>query len=175
MSGRGTGGRWGVNHPGNIEGDRAARSIDRQLIRDALTPEDQLAILDNRLGVGIGASRERKRLALILENNWGQKMYGPDPVVTLLAVNPQAHKYVREVALACTNAGVSFTTNKSKEKIGVKIRKVKTPHTALIGAEEVANRTVTLRMDDSGENLTVSLESFITRMSESGASNDEVK
>lgn len=35
----------------------------RQQVRDALTPEQQIARLDAKLGVGVGAVRERARLA----------------------------------------------------------------------------------------------------------------
>lgn len=42
--------------------DRRTRAIERKTVRDALTPRQQLAILDQRLGKGVGAVRERARL-----------------------------------------------------------------------------------------------------------------
>jgi len=37
-------------------------AFSRQLYRDQLSNEQQIKELDNRLGVGIGAAKERKRL-----------------------------------------------------------------------------------------------------------------
>ena len=42
--------------------DKQAESEDRQLERNASTNEAQIRELDNRLGVGMGAAKERKRL-----------------------------------------------------------------------------------------------------------------
>lgn len=39
----------------------------RQRQRDELTPEEQIAVLDERLGVGKGAKKERARLAKLIE------------------------------------------------------------------------------------------------------------
>lgn len=39
----------------------------RQRQRDELTPEEQIKILDDRLGVGQGATKERARLAKLME------------------------------------------------------------------------------------------------------------
>jgi len=38
----------------------------RQMDRETRTPKQQLALLDKRLGKGVGAKRERERLALLI-------------------------------------------------------------------------------------------------------------
>jgi hypothetical protein len=42
---------------------RQAEAIERQAHRDTLSNEQQIAALDNRLGAGVGATKERARLA----------------------------------------------------------------------------------------------------------------
>lgn len=42
---------------------RIQRALERQNSREKRSNKDQLAILDKRLGVGIGAKKERERLA----------------------------------------------------------------------------------------------------------------
>jgi Spy/CpxP family protein refolding chaperone len=42
---------------------RKIHAGERQAVREVLTPQQQLAVLDRRLGKGIGAARERARLA----------------------------------------------------------------------------------------------------------------
>lgn len=42
---------------------RRTRAAERQAARDARSPEEQIALLDSRFGVGLGAVKERARLA----------------------------------------------------------------------------------------------------------------
>ena len=42
-------------------------AIARQEAHDKLSPKEKLDILDRRLGVGIGAAKERARLNVVLE------------------------------------------------------------------------------------------------------------
>lgn len=49
--------------------ERKQRALARQHQRDELTPAEQLANLDDRLGVGVGAERERARLLALVHNN----------------------------------------------------------------------------------------------------------
>lgn len=49
--------------------ERKQRALARQRQRDELTPGEQLANLDDRLGVGVGAERERTRLLALVHNN----------------------------------------------------------------------------------------------------------
>jgi hypothetical protein len=46
---------------------RREEAKERQRQRDGRTPEEQLAILDMRLGVGKGAKKERARLAALID------------------------------------------------------------------------------------------------------------
>lgn len=46
---------------------RQERALIRTQARDQKTPQAQLKELDNRLGVGVGAGRERTRLAALVE------------------------------------------------------------------------------------------------------------
>lgn len=53
-------------HPGwkaRKQAERHAEAQARQAERDARSPEQQIALLDNMLGVGVGAAKERTRLA----------------------------------------------------------------------------------------------------------------
>ena len=47
--------------------DKAVEALERQKIRNTRTAIKQLAILDERLGVGIGANKERNRLNKMLK------------------------------------------------------------------------------------------------------------
>ena len=38
----------------------------RKVVRDARTHEEQLELLDDRLGIGVGAKRDRARLARLI-------------------------------------------------------------------------------------------------------------
>jgi len=41
---------------------------ERQKLRNELTPEKQIALLDRRLGLGVGAKRERERLQALIND-----------------------------------------------------------------------------------------------------------
>ena len=46
--------------------DKRRRAIERQESRTRRTPQQQLAILDGQLGKGVGAAKERARLAKLI-------------------------------------------------------------------------------------------------------------
>lgn len=46
--------------------NRRARAAERTKLSNGRTPEQQLAELDKRLGKGVGATRERARLAALV-------------------------------------------------------------------------------------------------------------
>lgn len=47
------------------------KAAQRQADRSRRSEEEQLALLDKRLGVGVGAAKERKRLLAAIENRKG--------------------------------------------------------------------------------------------------------
>lgn len=57
----GTGGRNGFMKPTHREG-----AAERTEVRASRSPADQIAILDKRLGPGVGAVKERERLSKLL-------------------------------------------------------------------------------------------------------------
>jgi hypothetical protein len=62
------GGRYGYRM--NFRREEAQK---RQDARDHRTPEQQLALLDSRLGAGQGARKERARLAALIEQSNSEK------------------------------------------------------------------------------------------------------
>jgi hypothetical protein len=52
-----------------VQEDKRSEADARQRLRDERTPEEQLAILDARLGPGKGAKRERARLQKLLDED----------------------------------------------------------------------------------------------------------
>ena len=64
--------RWGHERTNIADGStrRDFRRDDaevRQAKRDNLTPHEQLTLIDQRLGKGVGASKERARLHLLID------------------------------------------------------------------------------------------------------------
>ena len=57
-----TGSHYGRPHGGDKREERALRASERREARVLRTPQQQLALLDARLGRGVGATRERRRL-----------------------------------------------------------------------------------------------------------------
>lgn len=49
--------------------DRLVTAQERQLYWESLTPTQQLAALDDRLGKGVGAVKQRKRIQGLIESN----------------------------------------------------------------------------------------------------------
>lgn len=64
-------GQQGPIVPGGKDGGakigRIETAIERQSYRNSFTPEQQLQRLDTRLGVGVGAKKERKRLLKLIQ------------------------------------------------------------------------------------------------------------
>jgi len=60
-------------HPKTVE-HRRFEGEERQAHRDTLSPFQQIVVLDNRLGIGEGAQKERERLlSLMIEERASKK------------------------------------------------------------------------------------------------------
>lgn len=57
------GGIYSGGYYGSTKSLRQEEAAERAKFRSELTPEQQIARLDRRLGVGVGAKQERARLA----------------------------------------------------------------------------------------------------------------
>lgn len=55
--------RWQAEHG---KESKREMGVERQAERASRTPQEQIAILDRRLGVGQGATRERAKLATLI-------------------------------------------------------------------------------------------------------------
>ena len=63
------------SHGGNVRNQkcrherralRVQRAVERMALSDSQSPEERLAVLDARLGKGVGAMKERARLAALI-------------------------------------------------------------------------------------------------------------
>ena len=57
--------------------ERQIEAQVRQDFRDKLTPQQQLSELDNRLGTGVGATKEREKLQRMIESEVQSKVNQP--------------------------------------------------------------------------------------------------
>jgi hypothetical protein len=61
---------------------RQAEAKERQALRDKRTPQDQLRVLDAKLGVGVGAKKERERLQkLLIKEAFEEPCVDPSTIV----------------------------------------------------------------------------------------------
>lgn len=68
---------------------RRKLAAERQATREKLSPSQQLAVLDSRLGVGVGAVKERARLQRILTAPAKQPPKQPEVAAETAAVPMQ--------------------------------------------------------------------------------------
>ncbi len=89
--------------------------------------------------------------------------------VRILTINERNSKYAQSVAEKFVNSGLRITTDFRNETIGYKIREAmaqKLPYLVIIGEEEEANKTISIR-GRGFENLSgLKVEDFINRLKE---------
>lgn len=54
---------------------KAREAVERKVAHELTTPEDQIAYLDRKLGVGVGAQKERERLLKLVLTGHGRKTF----------------------------------------------------------------------------------------------------
>ena len=151
-----------------INAERLGRSIDQQI-----------AELDTRLGVGMGAVRERARLQSMKDGTYvkrGSAKKKQDTVsvdasvekhahVSILTTGPQAVEYAHEIENALKQEGVSVNVDDSKRKLGEKIHDAAdSRYIVHVGIKEVQARTMFLRKHGSDEELAATFNGFAKRV-----------
>ena len=66
----------GINRGHQRRQELSEKAAELAEARAARTPTQQLALLDERLGAGVGASKERAKLAALIENSKAAKEKG---------------------------------------------------------------------------------------------------
>ncbi|WP_035120302.1 threonine--tRNA ligase [Cohnella panacarvi] len=116
---------------------------------------------------GIISTMERMT-AFLLENFAGALPLWLSPVqAKLIPVNPAYEAYVREVAEKLQLAGVRVDMDLRNEKLGYKIREAqleKIPYMLVIGENEAANGTVSVRRRGEGDLGTQPVSEFVARI-----------
>ena len=145
-----------------LNAERSARSIDQQIVE-----------LDTRLGVGLGAIRERARLQSMKDGTYIKKGSAKKKLeevsvdasvekhahVSILTTGPQALEYAREIENALKQEGVSVRVDDTKRKLGEKIHDAADSDFIVhVGIKEVQARTILVRKD--GADLTATFNGF---------------
>ena len=116
---------------------------------------------------GIISTMERMT-AFLLENFAGALPVWLCPVqAKLIPVNPVYEPYVKQVEEKLQLAGIRVEADLRNEKLGYKIREAqleKIPYMLVIGEQESANGTVSVRRRGEGDLGAQSVEEFITRI-----------
>jgi threonyl-tRNA synthetase len=122
---------------------------------------------------GIISTMERMT-AFLLENFAGALPLWLSPVqAKVIPVSTAYESYVREVAEKLQVAGIRVETDLRNEKMGYKIREAqleKIPYMLIVGEQEAANGTVSVRRRGEGDLGAQPLESFVARATEEIAS-----
>jgi threonyl-tRNA synthetase len=103
-------------------------------------------------------------IGILIENYAGKFPLWLAPIQGIVfGITNNQDGYVVEVASYLKSLGFLFQTDLESEKVNYKIRKYslqKVPFIVIVGEEEKANRTVSLRKLGSNENETIKLEEF---------------
>lgn len=110
-------------------------------------------------------------MGIIIENYGGAFPSWLAPVqIKVLPVNNEYHlDYAKEITNLFKNNDFRVELDDSNEKLGYRMRNAqveKVPYSIVIGDNEVKNRTVTYRKFSSKEQITISLDEFISMMKE---------
>lgn len=88
--------------------------------------------------------------------------------VKVLPVSDKSLDYAKTVNDALAAAGVRTVLDERNEKIGYKIREAqqidRVPYMVIIGAKEVEENNVSIRLRDTGDTVTMGLEEFIEKV-----------
>lgn len=118
---------------------------------------------------GIISTMERMT-AFLLENFAGALPLWLSPVqAKVIPVSTAYESYVREVAEKLQAEGIQVETDLRNEKLGYKIREAqleKVPYMLIVGEQEAANGTVSVRRRGEGDLGAQPLEAFIQRATE---------
>lgn len=111
-----------------------------------------------------------RTLALLIEKYAGAFPVWLAPVqVKVLALLEKHHSYALELKKALENSGIRVEVDLRNEKIGYKIREAqmeKVPYMLVIGDKEMENRTVAVRSRKDGDMGVMSIDDFISRITE---------
>ena len=110
-------------------------------------------------------------IGIIIENYAGAFPTWLAPVqVKIIPVNMSLHKdYCEKLNQVFFEAGIRFEDDYRDEKLGYKIREAQTkkiPYQLVIGDNEVNNNTVTYRCYGKQEQITVTIDEFVTMIKE---------
>ena len=89
--------------------------------------------------------------------------------VRVLPISDKYEEYAQSVCKALKKAGIDATVDSRSEKIGFKIREArldKLPYMLVVGQQEEADRTVSVRSRFAGDEGAKSLDSFIAEITE---------
>ena len=89
--------------------------------------------------------------------------------VRILPISDKYNDYANEVKKALFDRGIRVEIDDRAEKTGFKIREAqlqKIPYMLIVGEKEAADKTVSVRSRDNGEVGSISLDEFITTISE---------
>ena len=86
----------------------------------------------------------------------------------VLPVSEKTLDYARGVYQALRDAGIRTEIDERDEKIGYKIREAhqveKVPYMLILGAKEAEAGTISIRLRDTGDTITMSLDEFIEKV-----------
>jgi threonyl-tRNA synthetase len=92
--------------------------------------------------------------------------------VALLPISENELGYVKEIASALSKEGIRIEVDETANTLGkkmVRAREQKVPYMAIIGKQEVENKTVTLK-NRAGEQITLTLDEVIAKLKQEVAS-----